>query len=94
MISEEMKEYAARLIADTDIIIAVYIANLEDHPIEALNVAALSCRAVSFCIDDRGNQWQEVLIEEASPDCASFNTHVTSRLRDMGHRNVHSVTEW
>lgn len=94
MISEEMEERAARLISDTNIIISVYIADLEDHPIEALNAADLGCRSVRFCIDDRGNHWQEVVIEEADPNCMSFNTYVTNRLRDMGYKNAHSVTEW
>ena len=94
VISEKMKERAARLIADTNIIITAYLESLEDHPIEAINVADLGCRHVRFCLDDLGEWWEEVVIEEADPGCVSFNTHVTNRLRDMGHENAHSVTEW
>lgn len=87
-------ETAQELMAATNAAIEAYLAEIDDHPPEALNASDLGCRTVNFCVDDRGAWWTEVVIEEASPNCIAFNDFVTARLKAAGYKNVHSVTEW
>ena len=92
--TDEMRAYAKKLLADTNCVIDEYVADIANREPEAINVADICCRGVKFCINDYGDLWVEVVSEEASPSCSEFNAFVRHRLERLGHKGIVSMTEW
>lgn len=92
MITKKMHEHAKRLIARTNAAINAYL-EAPDRTAEPMNVADLSCRHVRFCIDDTGDWWPEVVIDEAG-DCPKLCSFVMNTLRAEGFFPVTCATEW
>lgn len=92
---DELKAQAKDIMRVADNAICEYVRDIDNQPEEALNLADLGARCVRFCVNDYGDVWYEVVIEEASPDgCQNFNNYITGKIRDSGFIKTHSVTEW
>ena len=64
---------------------------LDDEPI---NWADLSCYSAEYAIDDEGEGYYRVYIEEAGPSCPKFHAFIAERLCEAGFQNVEVITEW
>lgn len=61
---------------------------------DAINFGDLSCTEASFVITDTNDEYRQVLIEEASPDCRKLPALMRQKLADGGFGDVQVVTEW
>jgi len=61
---------------------------------EAINWGDLSCKEASFCINQNGFEYYDVLICEASPDAIKFQNEVYDRLLAIWNIPVIVQTEW
>lgn len=59
----------------------------------AINWADLHCVEAMHCVNHDGYEWDEVLIEEASPDAADLCNYVGKELLKIG-LSVVVKTEW
>lgn len=61
---------------------------------EAINWADLRCVEARCVLTDQGDQYLEVIIEEASPDAAKLQDAIRGGLERKGWEGVVVVTEW
>lgn len=61
---------------------------------EPVNWAALYCHSAGLVQDYRKEMGYVVMVEEASPDAATFGDWLTEQLTMAGWPNVEVVTEW
>lgn len=61
---------------------------------EPVNWAALYCHSAGLVQDYREEMGYVVMVEEASPDAATFGDWLTEQLTLAGWPNVEVVTEW
>ncbi len=61
---------------------------------EPVNWAALYCHSAGLVQDYREEMGYVVMVEEASPDAATFGNWLTEQLTLAGWPNVEVVTEW
>jgi hypothetical protein len=61
---------------------------------EAINWGDLGCVESSYVLNDSGENYCEVLIEEAAPDCAEFQAAIQLELGKRGWPYVRVRTEW
>lgn len=61
---------------------------------EPVNWADLTCNEVEWVEVDDGRKFWRVIISEASPDCLTFRTEISSVMRKRGIVNAQVITEW
>jgi hypothetical protein len=61
---------------------------------EPVNWAALYCYSAGIVQDCRETMGYVVMVEEASPDAATFGDWLSEQLTMAGWPNVEVVTEW
>lgn len=60
----------------------------------AINWGDLSCTEARYSINERGEKFWTVIIEEASPDACDLHAFVMRYLHDRGFHGIEVVTEW
>ena len=88
MTIDELKKLRA---ATEDVIDTIIISDPPNWPV---NWADLSCRQAFWVVTDDGEEYAEVLIEEASPEAVEFCKTVCYELARRGYPGVLVVTEW
>jgi hypothetical protein len=91
MTLDEMKIKAREISDEIDDILSGMTP--QEFPGQAVNWADLSCVAVGVALTDDPISW-EATIEEASPGCARFASHIHDELRRRGYPDVWIRTEW
>ena len=61
---------------------------------EAINWADLRCTQAAQVVTNEGDEYLEVQIEEAAPDCEHFKVFIGARLLEKGWAGIQVVTEW
>jgi hypothetical protein len=90
---KEIIENLKRLKAETDRILKEL--DPKDFPGDCVNWGSLRCFSVEYAIDDDGDEWHTVFIEEAGPEgCEVFRGEVVRRLEGLGWSYTRVVTEW
>ncbi len=83
-----------RLCDATNEICVLAAAEYEPAPDDAINWGDLSCAEARWVRNDCGDEYAEVVIEEASPGLPKFSAWVKARLAERGFPDVRVVTEW
>jgi len=82
-----------KLIRDTNTVLRRLAAG--PHQTDwTVNWGDLACRQAGAGIDDWGNPFTAVWVEEVAPDNPGFQAAVTAGLADLGWPSVQVYTEW
>lgn len=75
--------------------IACHLAEGDDDSyIDAVNWADLSCVEAGFCVNDGGDEYYYVKIEEADPAAYHLREFISNWLKERGYDDVVVRTEW
>lgn len=61
---------------------------------EAINWGDLGCISARYIVDDEGNEFYQVIIDEAAPECSKFHGFICEWLCIAGFPDVEVLTEW
>ena len=89
----EIVRYLSDLKYDTNLVLD--LAHDRQHEIAgAINWADLRCVEARYCLDEHGNEYYEVSIEEAAPSNVALYSFVVADLEERGHKNVVVGFDW
>ena len=93
---EDKKEIIKKLIKLQDLTNKIIdeLQKEKDAFHEAINWGNLYCIEASFCINQEGFEYYNVLIHEASPSAMMFRDEISGRLMKNLHEVVMVQTEW
>lgn len=87
--------YLEKLRHDVQVIIeSIAEKNKSDYSDEAINWADLICVETSKVMNNYGNVYYRVLIEEAAPACPNLQLAIQEELAELGYDNVCVDTAW
>lgn len=66
----------------------------KDCPEDPVNWSDLHCTEAKSVVNDDGDEYLEVCIEEASPNSDNLRSLICQRLKDVGWDTVAVVLEW
>ena len=61
---------------------------------DAVNWSGLHCAEACWIVNDDGEEYAQVRIEEASPNASRFQCAIRTELESVGWSDVSVVTEW